>query len=208
MGLLAVYFLLLYKYTEQEDIIVGIASSGRNHADIENVIGAFINTLAIRGYPLGDKTFTHFLEEVKANALNAYDHQDYPFETLVDRLDVPRDFSRNPLLDVLFVSENVDAPELQVEGLTVSPYEFSGGISHLDLVLYTIEEGDAINMQLEYSTALFKQSTAERFFQRYIEILKQVVVKPRIKLKDIEISVELGETESGVTVDDFVDFDF
>jgi acyl carrier protein len=173
--LLALYNILLSRISGQEDIVVGIASSGRTHPDIDNVVGVFINTLAIRNQPKGDKTSRAFLQEVKENAVNAYENQDYPFEKLVDKLTIPRDFSRNPLVDVLFVSENVDAPELRVEGVTFSPYEFVNPVSHVDMILLIIEEREEIRMMLDYSTALFKRSTAENFIRCYLEVLRQTV---------------------------------
>ena len=171
--LLALYNLLLSRISGQEDLAVGIASSGRTHPDIDQVVGVFINTLAIRTQPGRDKTFKAFLSEVKENAVTAYENQDYPFEKLVDQLAIPRDFSRNPLLDVLFVSENVDAPELSVEGVTFSPYEFVNPVSHVDMILLIIHEGEEIRMMLEYSTTLFKRSTAENFIRCYLEVVRQ-----------------------------------
>lgn len=88
MVLLASYTLLLSKYSGQEDIVVGSPIAGRPHADLDSIIGMFVNTLAMRNYPAKEKTFSQYLAEVKENALKAYEHQDYPFEALVDQLNI------------------------------------------------------------------------------------------------------------------------
>jgi len=206
--LLSVYNILLSKYSGQEDIVVGIISSGRTHPDTENILGVFINTLAIRSFPVGVKTFGEFLQEVKQDALDAYENQDYPFEKLVDKLNISGTFNRNPLVDVLLVSENVDAPELSIEGVTFSHYDFVHRISHVDMILYLLEEKEEIKMMLEYSTALFKPSTAESFTRRYIEVLKQVVENREMTIENIGISTELIDAKSGSGYDAYVGFDF
>jgi acyl carrier protein len=208
IGLLAVFDILLSKYSGQEDIIVGMPIAGRNHADTQRVIGLFVNTLAIRNFPNGEKPFGEFLQEVKINALEAHENQDYPLEELVDKINIPRDASRNPLFDVLLVSENLDQPELLMEEVKFSSYEFTNRIAHLDLVLLIIERNDTILMTFEYATTLFKSTTMENMAQRYIEILEQVVVNQDIKLKDIEISSKLKDVKLNKGYEDFVDFDF
>jgi amino acid adenylation domain-containing protein len=207
-GLLAVYYILLSRYTGQEDIFVGVPTAGRNRVDIERIIGLFVNTLPVRNYPRGETPFFSFLEEVKVNVLDAYDHQDYPFDVLVDKLNLPRDYSRNPVFDVLFVSENVDIPELELEGLKFVPYEFEIHTTHLDLVLYTSEVNDKVEMILEYSTVLFERSTAEKMAQRYVEVLQQVVNNKDIRLKDIKISTGLNEVKLKQDFEDFSAFNF
>ncbi|UCH92360.1 MAG: amino acid adenylation domain-containing protein [Candidatus Aminicenantes bacterium] len=208
MALLAVYTILLNKYTEQEDIIVGIPTAGRNHVDIEHVVGFFVNTLAIRSYPNGDKTYREFLAEVKMLALEAYENQDYPFDELVDQLNISRKTSRNPLLDVLFVSENVDIPGLEVKGLNFSPYDYQNKTSHLDLALYMGVGEDNINMILEYSTTLFKKSTARQMTKHYVEIVRQVAENTDLKLKDIKISHHLTAAKSKMQHHDLGEFGF
>jgi amino acid adenylation domain-containing protein len=206
--LLALYNLLLSKYTGQKDIIVGIPIAGRTHDDLEHVIGMFVNTLALRNYPREECTFEDFLQEVKANTLNAYDNQDYPFEELVDQLNIPRNTGRNPLVEVLFVSENTDMPELAVKGLKFTPYEFENNIAHMDLVLYFMEIGNKINFALEYSSALFKPETAQQMLDHYVEILEQVVENREIALKDIVISHDYLIVRSTLLTQENTKFDF
>ncbi|KAF6577581.1 condensation domain-containing protein, partial [Paenibacillus sp. EKM211P] len=102
MVLLAGYTMLLHKYTGQEDVVVGTPIAGRNHSDVQPLIGMFVNTLAIRSYPAAVKTFLDYLKEIKETTLGAFEHQNYPFEELVDKVNVARDLSRNPLFDTMF----------------------------------------------------------------------------------------------------------
>ncbi|MGG3182777.1 condensation domain-containing protein, partial [Priestia megaterium] len=125
MALLAAYNVLLAKYTNQTDVIVGTPVAGRTHSDVNPLIGMFVNTLAMRNYPSQNKSFIQFLNEVKANALQAYENQDYPFEELVDQLDLERDLSRNPLFDTMFgVQDFGDLAQLTMEGINVQPYDW------------------------------------------------------------------------------------
>jgi non-ribosomal peptide synthetase component F len=172
------------------------------------MIGFFVNSLVIRSQPQGDKPFQQFLEEVKQNALEAYENQDYPFDDLVDRLNLSRDSNRNPLFDILFTQEDFDAQELEINGLKFTPYEFTNKTSHVDLVLYAFDAWETVKMVLEYSTALFKPSTAKNIAQRYIETLSQVAANKDIKLKNIEISLKLKDAKLNKHHEDYGDFDF
>ena len=187
MVLLAAYNVLLAKYSGQEDIIVGSPIAGRNHADLENIIGIFLNTLAMRNYPSAEKTFIEFLQEVKENCLGAYENQDYQFEDLVEKIQIKRDIRRNPLFDVMFVLQNEDSGEMNVPELSLKPYEFENKISKFDMTLNAVEEGDRIAFDLEYCTKLFKKETIERLVKHYINILKEISEKPYQKISEIEM---------------------
>ncbi len=132
MLLLATYTILLSKYSGQEDIIVGSPIAGRFNPDLENIIGMFVNTLALRNYPKGEIVFTDFLAEVRENALKAYENQDYQFESLVEKLELKRDMSRNPLFDTMFVLQNVDRDKIALQRLKIQPYEFNSKIAKFD----------------------------------------------------------------------------
>ncbi len=160
MVLLAGVNILLSKYSGQEDIIIGSPIAGRPHADLEKIIGMFINTLAMRNNPIGNKTYKELLKEVKDNALEAYEHQDYQFEELVDRLDLSRDiilkdFSRNPLFDVMFVLQNFNNGELKIEDLEFEPYNYNSKIAKFDLTIAATETEENILLNFEYSTKLY-----------------------------------------------------
>lgn len=208
MVLLAAFYVLLFKYTDQKDIIIGTPTAGRNHEDVQYIIGNFVNTLPIWGHLEEAKSFRIFLEEVKRAALKAFENQDYPFEELVNKLKISKSLRQNPLFDVLFVSEIFDIPIFEIEGLTFTPYEIENKISHLDLVLYINETGDGLGLSLEYSTSLFKSATAERLVKHYEEILAQIVENSELKLMDVAISHSLLAPDSKILQESQVDFDF
>ena len=191
MVLLAAYNILLSKYSGQEDIIVGSPVAGRQHADLENVIGMFVNTLAMRNYPEHHKKFKEFLEELKENSLKAYENQEYQFEELVDNLVIVRDLSRNPLFDTMFALQNMDNRATGITELKFTPYEYENRIAKFDLSLTAVEERDGIGINIEYSTKLFKKETIERMAGHFVNILGQTVENPDIMLSEIDILTEV-----------------
>jgi amino acid adenylation domain-containing protein len=202
--LLAVYNVLLAKYTGQEDIIVGVPASGRTHIDLQNIIGFFSNMLVMRNHPHPDKSFHRFLEEVKENSLKAYDNQDYQFEELVNRLGIPREPGRHPLVDTVFVLHDTgwrpgERGEMNVGDLSIRPYRTGNKVSHFDLMLHSTYNVENLNILIEYSSSLFRKSTIDRIGKRYIDILGQVVENSDIKLKDIFCAHELIVAKSGIS---------
>lgn len=187
MILLSAYNILLSRHSGQEDLIVGSPIAGRQNSDVEKVVGMFVNTLAMRSRPEGTKMFKAFLKEVKESALLAYEHQDYPFEELVDELNVARDLSRNPLFDAMFVLQNMDKNQLQLEGVHASPIKLPNNTAKFDLTLYAIEENDGIQVTLEYGTALFKKETIERLYSHFVNILQAVLENPDGSLYEIQM---------------------
>ncbi|AEY65543.1 non-ribosomal peptide synthetase [Clostridium sp. BNL1100] len=187
MVLLCAYNILLNKYTGQEDIIVGSPTAGRPHADLENLAGMFVNTLALRNFPKGDKTFIDFLEEVKKNVVTALENQDYQFESLIENLKLKRDLSRNSLFDTLFVLQNMGMPETDVNGLKFTPYKFGNRVSKFDLTLEAVESSEGITFNLEYCTALFKRETIESLLLHFQKILESIAENPQILISQIEM---------------------
>ncbi|WP_432409117.1 amino acid adenylation domain-containing protein [Wukongibacter sp. M2B1] len=204
MVLLATYNVLLSKYTGQEDIIIGTPSAGRINADIMNVIGMFVNTLAMRNYPQGIKSFKEFLLEVKDNVIQAFENQNFQFEELLERLNLRRELSRNPLFDTIFAVQNIDMKDMEIPGLKFSQYLFDNPISKFDLSMGATEKEDKIEFTIAYKTKLFKKETMQRLGEHYVNILRKVVENPQIKLSEIDmmsqkekkILVELNNTKS------------
>ncbi|KAF6578007.1 non-ribosomal peptide synthetase, partial [Paenibacillus sp. EKM211P] len=190
MVLLAVYNVVLSKYTGQEDIVVGSPVAGRLHEDLHRVIGMFVNTLGMRNKPIGSKTFNMFMDEVKQNALQCFENQDYPFEALVENLDIPRDMSRNPLFDTMFVLQNKSIEICEIEGLKLSPVPFDSGESKFDLTLYAQETDQGISFELEYCTQIFKKETMERMGRHFVRVLSQVISNPDRRLSDVDMLME------------------
>jgi len=187
MVLLASFYTVLSKYSGQEDIVVGTSASGRNHPDIENVAGMFVNTLALRSNPMGNKSFIDFLAEVKDNTIKAFENQDYQFEELVEKLNVPRDISRNPLFDVMFTLQNQRDKDIEIEGLSFSECEMDYKNSMFDISMDITENEDGIFFALQFCTAIFRKETMERFIRHLINVLEVVTKNPRTLLMDIDM---------------------
>lgn len=190
MLLLAAYNILLAKYSGQEDIIIGSPVAGRNYFDLEGMVGVFINTVAMRNKPVGRKTFTEFLSEVKENSIKAFSNQDYPFEELVGRLKLIRDLSRNPLFDTMFILQSSGLTELETYDFKLKAYEFKHNVSQFDLLLGAVEEKDEILFVFDYCTKLFNRDTVERFANHFLNILIRVTENPDLKLLNIDLLSE------------------
>uniref|UniRef100_UPI0013571877 amino acid adenylation domain-containing protein n=1 Tax=Paenibacillus puerhi TaxID=2692622 RepID=UPI0013571877 len=188
MVLLAAYKTLLHAYTGQEDIVVGSPVSGRPHADLEPIIGMFVNTLALRSYPAASLSFEAYLHEVKSRVLEAFEHQDYPLEELIERLDVKRDLSRNPLFDTMFVMQHAQSNQAGFDGLRLEPYSDGGPKAvQFDLTLEAMEEGETLACSLQYTDALYTRETAWRMVRHFLRLLDLIGDNPQIKLGELEL---------------------
>lgn len=190
MVLLAAFNVVISKYTGQEDIIVGTPISGRNHADVEKIVGVFINTLAMRNNPIGSITFKEFLENVKKNSLEAFENQDYQFQDLVEKLNIKRDPSRNPIFDVMFILQNMNFAKFNMKNLITEPYKIAKNVSKFDLTLTVIQLEEKLELNFEYCTKLFKEDTIVRFSKHYINVLNQIVTGMDKKIQDIDMLAE------------------
>jgi amino acid adenylation domain-containing protein len=216
MVLLAIYNILLSKYTGQEDIVVGSGIAGRRHTDLQHVIGMFVNMLSMRNRPQDNKTFLEFLREVKENALSAFENQDYQFDQLVEKLKVQREPGRNPIFDTQFTFQSlvsqVDEDDFLVNKIdfAIKPYEPGDRKINMqfDLSLSGAETADNIIITLEYVKALYTDSYARGMTEHFIEILKQVVEDRHMCLKDISISHELQTVKSVLKEEDVYDYEF
>ncbi|WP_033155128.1 non-ribosomal peptide synthetase, partial [Bacillus paralicheniformis] len=197
MVLLAAYSTLLSRLSGQEDIIIGSPIAGRPHKDLESVIGMFVNTLAIRTQPVENKCFSDFLREVRETALEAFEHQDYPFEELVDRLDVVRDMSRNPLFDVMFALQNMERESLTLHDLHLTTIAHDAHkVSKFDMTLYAAEEDqETIRFDVEFNTDIYQKQTIKKWLSYYIHIFHHVIEHQNIHLGDIHVLDE-HETSS------------
>uniref|UniRef100_UPI001374D320 non-ribosomal peptide synthetase n=1 Tax=Bacillus cereus TaxID=1396 RepID=UPI001374D320 len=191
MALISIYQIWLSKYTGQEDVMVGTVTAGRHNTDLYQVMGMFVNTLALRGNPKGGKTFGQFLQETKENTLEAFENQDYQFEELIEELKIPRETSRNPLFDTMFVLENIDTLEFENEKLRVSLDTFNHQKSKFDLTLIGREYNSKLFFQWEFATQLYKKETIERYKKHFIQILKEILNNPDQKIADIKMITEI-----------------
>lgn len=190
MILIAAFNIFLSKCTDKKDIVIGSPVSRRNHADLENVVGMFVNTLPMRNYPAGNKTFIGFLEEVRQFTLRAFENQDYQFDRLVEKINVKRDASRNVLVDVMFSYYEDNSNKIDIHGLEINHYQFKTKKTDFDLYLTAIKTNDKINFNLEYCTGLFMPETVMRMTERFLHILRQILENPQIELYQIELATE------------------
>ncbi|WP_291584140.1 condensation domain-containing protein, partial [Clostridium sp. UBA6640] len=185
MVILSAFNILLSKYSGQEDIIVGIPIAGRSHSDLQNIIGMFVNTLALRNKPEGVKKYIDFLNEVKENSIKSYENQSYQIEQLVEKLNIKKDPSRSPLFDVIFNTLNIDIEDSELNELLLKPYNGQNKISKADLELTLIEGVDTLKLTLAYCKKLFDHHTIEIIKDDFIDILKTIANDENILLGNI-----------------------
>ncbi|MEY9095024.1 amino acid adenylation domain-containing protein [Paenibacillus sp. RC84] len=173
--LLGAYSMLLSKWSGEEDIIIGTPVAGRNHAQLEGLIGMFVNTVAIRSFPESYRTVGDYLTELHEDVLRALEHQNYPFEDLVQKLGIEQDRSRNPLFDTMFILQNIDRVAYRSGGIEFDPKEFDPGVSKFDLTLEAAERDGRIGFTLEYATSLFREENAWALADDYTAIIHALV---------------------------------
>jgi amino acid adenylation domain-containing protein len=177
MMLLACFKLLLFRQCNQEDIAVGTPVANRTRVETEQLVGTLVNTLVLRTDLSGDPTFAQLLKRVSANALDAFEHQDLPFERLVEELVRGRDSSQSPIVQVLFNVQNAPMRDLALPGVTVQPFDFDRGSAQFDLSM-TVDTEITGLVHLEYSTELFDDETVKRMLERFLSLVDQVVADP------------------------------
>jgi amino acid adenylation domain-containing protein len=175
MILLAVFKTLLYRYTGQEDLLVGCPFAGRHHLETENLIGSFVNTVVLRTNLHGDPPFSELLSRVRDTCLGAYAHQDLPFEKLVMKFEVKRDLSRNPLFQAMFAFQNRSVASLNLPALTSEPIEVDTETSKFDFTLSLTDRGNDLAGFFEYNTDLFNRSTIERMIGHFRILLEDIL---------------------------------
>jgi amino acid adenylation domain-containing protein len=188
--LVAAFNTLLHRYTNQEDIMIGFPIANRNHAEIQNAIGFFVNTLPLRGDLSRNPTFRELLLRVRAACTEAYAHQDLPFEKLVEELRQERDLSRNPLFQVMFVFQNRSDPPLQFAGVKSAPVGIHTVTSKFDLTLSLSECEQTLVGFIEYSTALFEQSTIDRIIGHFKTLLEGISANPDRPISTLPLLTE------------------
>lgn len=200
--LLSAYYILLSKYSGQEDLVVGVPVLGRGHRDLENIIGIFVNTIPVRNYPTGNKRYGDFLKEVHINAFNAFDNQEMQFEMLVEKLGISREMNRNPIFNVAFVLQNVQG----IKSDNFVEYDFANKSSKFDLTLEATETDDRIKLNIEYSTDLFKEKTIRRMSQDYLKIFTSIIEDQSVSISSISLGNNFTKVEK--TIKEEVVFDF
>ncbi len=187
MALLAVFQVLLSRYTGQEDIAVGSPIAGRHHGELEGLVGFFVNTLVLRAHVDVRASFLHLLRQVRETALGAYAHQDVPFEQLVEALQPARDLSRAPLFQVLFALQNTPMPSLRHGALSLHPLEVEGAAAKFELQLNLMEAPEGYQGTLDYNTDLFEAQTAARMAAHFVTLVEALATRPDAPLASVSM---------------------
>ncbi|XLS30271.1 non-ribosomal peptide synthase/polyketide synthase [Flavobacteriaceae bacterium M23B6Z8] len=186
--MLSVYYVLLNKLSNQLDIVVGTPTAGRHHADMEHMVGMFVNTIPLRAKLKADITFKEFLSVVQQNTIEAFDHQLFQYEELVDALELRRNTGRNPLFDVFFsYNQKVKEPEHTETSLEVDSFDLAYNIAKFDLELDITDHEDYLDAIFTFKNSLFREKTILRFAAYFIKVISDIIANQDIKLAEIDI---------------------
>jgi amino acid adenylation domain-containing protein len=190
MTLLAGFKILLYRYTGQKDIIVGSPTANRNQAEIEGLIGCFINTIVLRTDCSGNPTFEEFLCQVRKMMIGAYVHQELPFGKLVEELQPERDSKYNPIFQVSFNLQNTPKVKFEMSELTMTPFEVEQTRALFDLHLNLTETNSGLEGFWEYNTDLFEPATIERMSKHFQTLLEAIAANPQQRISELPLLSE------------------
>ncbi len=190
MTLLAAFNVLLTRYTGQEDLVVGSPVAGRSRTETENLIGFFVNTLALRADLSGDPTFRELLLQIKNSTLEAFSNQDLPFEKVVAAVRPERSLSYNPIFQTAFALQPDSASSLEISGLEIEPLKLGSVTAKFDLFLSAKETADGLSVTIEYNTDLFDSTTIRRLLSHYRNLLEALVVNPDRRASEFQLMSE------------------
>ncbi|SMD41574.1 Phosphopantetheine attachment site [Aquiflexum balticum DSM 16537] len=195
MTLLAAFKTLLYRYSGQEDICIGTPVAGRESGEMDDLIGFFVNTLAVRSNLRGNMGFTELLKDIRATTLESFEFQQVPFEMVVESLRQKRDLSRNPVFQVLFVLQNISKNEAHLDDVSVSEKTYEHFTSKFDMAFELTEVDSGINGIAEYNTDLYRHETIVRFVNHFIHLLKSILENPSETIEKLKFLSKNEETE-------------
>jgi acyl transferase domain-containing protein/NRPS condensation-like uncharacterized protein len=211
MVLTAIYVLFLAKICSREDVVMGTVVAGRRHVALEKTIGMFVNTLAIRFRVPGSGPFREFLHQVKDKILEVFNHQDYPFYDLVEKVVRKTDMSRNPIFDAMFLLQNIDTRAMQMKitektdlpGVKLQRYDYRRGTVKFDIFLVAFEHNRQLDMKFLYSTKLFNEKTIQRFSRYISQIVTHITGNKGVPMEDIHITHDLVQAKVNSLDKDF-----
>ncbi|MBC9929148.1 non-ribosomal peptide synthetase [Chitinophaga qingshengii] len=192
MTLLAAFKVLLHRYTGQTDICVGTPVSGRTQQEVEGLIGFFVNTLALRSDLSDNPSFTALLQEVRTTLLRAYDHQDVPFEKIVETVVKHRDLSSSPVFQVMFVWETKESGSPSLSGVQLTPEASEHTSAKFDLTFFVSENDGGLQVNIEYCTDLFREDTIRQLFAHFEQLLRSITLSPAERIDTLPL---FGEEE-------------
>lgn len=199
MTMLSAFKVLLYKYTNQEDITIGTSVAGRSRKEFENLIGFFVNLLALRTDISGNPTFNELLTRVKDTCLEGFSNQDYPFEKIVEELNPERDPSKLPLFQILFQVQQKPEKGLEVHGLQVFRYILDTNKSKFDMMVNIVQNVRKYRIDIEYNSSLFSKDTIKRFLRNYVQILNEICMNSEKKISQLNT---LSNNEYGFLINE------
>ncbi|AOM80159.1 non-ribosomal peptide synthetase [Pedobacter steynii] len=195
MVLLSAFSVLLSKVSGQEDLVIGTSTAGRNHEDLNEMIGLFLSTLPLRNKPKADLKFSDFLDIVKHRTLASFEHQSFEFDIALEVAGERRDLSRNALFDVMFMLQNFERSSDIIPDLSFEMINWENAGAKFDLTLTAIEIDKEIALNFEYCTKLFKRETIERYGIWLRNIINQIVINSEIPIADIQLMSEVEKDE-------------
>ena len=185
--LLSAYAILLTKYSGEEDIVIGAPVAGRTHRDLEGIVGMFVKTLPLRLFAQASLPLESFIRHVHERMLDAFEHQNYPLDALLEQLELPRDSGRHPLFDTLFVLQNMELSDFESDALLIRRVPVAGQAPKFDLTWGAYEQEDNLTVTVEYDTALFREETVERMLRHYERILEQIAEQSERLIAEVEL---------------------
>lgn len=185
--LLALVRVLMFRYTGQEDLVIGTPVAGRTHPDLESQIGFYLNTLALRDQVRSEESFSRLLTRVMATNTAGFDHQGYPFDSLVDQLELLRDVSRSPIFDLMVVLQNAGQVPFSLDGATVRELEHLADVSKFDLDFVFQELGEEIEVLVEYNCELFLPKRMQRLGRHFTMLAEGVAANPVTLIRELPL---------------------
>jgi non-ribosomal peptide synthetase component F len=198
MTLLAAFQILLHRYTGMQDIVVGTDVANRTSTETEKIIGFFVNLLVLRVQLSDQETFRELLKSVRTTVLNAYAHQDLPFEKLIDSLQLGRDGKQVPLVNVLFVLQNMTQQAFELPGLTVSSIGTQAHTAKFDIAMFLTEEAQELIGYVNYRTDLFQPDSIARLVHHFKVLLQSIVTSPDVIIDMLEMVTEEEKQQKSV----------
>lgn len=212
--LLTTFKILLSKITAQKDIIIGTAVTGREHIQLLDTIGNFVNTVCIRSQVEDNESVADYIKRLKVKTAKIFENQTFPFEEIVKQLQIDTEASRNPIFDIAFVLQNIVDEQIQTvekNGLSVKKIEqlpFTENTAKVDLVFTAILDGDQLAFTIGYKTKLFRKNSITQFFEYYKHILNTIITNDQIPIKEIDLPIKIKEVQT-TKIDSFKeDFNF
>lgn len=195
MVLFAAFSIVTLEYYNEDDLVIGTPIISRPDKKFDDVIGLFVNTLAIRVKPNVKNKFKDYLNEVRKTCIEAFENQEYQFDDLIKKLNITRKNNRNPLFDVFFALQNVGSNSLKLDDVKVRPYNYNSNSARFDIAIDILEENNELNCILEYKTGIFNEETIESLFYKFEELLREIVDSDDLEIGDL-ISLKKEKEEN------------